>query len=99
MPHILSRCVPKTQRLFSLLNRNLVAPNTLFLLYFLTALPAVAATEKPAAYGMEIQEAWISMPDGARLSADLDQPTGGQVGERFAVLLEYLPYPNSEWCS
>jgi putative CocE/NonD family hydrolase len=96
MPHILSRCVPTTQRLFSLLNRNLVAPNTLFLLYFLTALPAVAATEKPAAYGMEIQEAWISMPDGARLSADLYQPTGGQVGERFPVLLEYLPYRKHE---
>jgi putative CocE/NonD family hydrolase len=96
MPHILSRCVPKTQRLFSLLNRNLVAPNTLFLLYFLTALPAVGATEKPAAYGMEIQEAWISMPDGARLSADLYQPTGGQVGERFPVLLEYLPYRKHE---
>jgi putative CocE/NonD family hydrolase len=96
MPHILSRCVPTTQRLFSLLNRNLVAPNTLFLLYFLTALPAVGATEKPAAYGMEIQEAWISMPDGARLSADLYQPTGGQVGERFPVLLEYLPYRKHE---
>jgi putative CocE/NonD family hydrolase len=96
MPHILSRCVPTTQRLFSLLNRNLVAPNALFLLYFLTALPAVAATEKPAAYGMEIQEAWISMPDGARLSADLYQPTGGQVGERFPVLLEYLPYRKHE---
>ena len=96
MPHILSRCVPTTQRLFSLLNRNLVAPNTLFLLYFLTALPAVGATEKPAAYGMEIQEAWISMPDGARVSADLYQPTGGQVGERFPVLLEYLPYRKHE---
>jgi uncharacterized protein len=96
MPHILSRCVLTTQRLFSLLNRNLVAPNTLFLLYFLTALPAVAATEKPATYGMEIQEAWISMPDGARLSADLYQPTGGQVAETFPVLLEYLPYRKHE---
>ena len=96
MPHILSRCVPTTQRLFSLLNRNLVTPNTLFLLVFLTALPAVAATEKPATYGMEIQEASISMPDGVRLSADLYQPTGGQAGETFPVLLEYLPYRKHE---
>ena len=63
---------------------------------FLTALPAVAATEKPATYGMEIREAWISMPDGVRLSADLYQPTGGQAGEKFPVLLEYLPYRKHE---
>ena len=96
MPHILSRCVPTTQRLFSLLNRNLVTPNTLFLLVFLTALPAVAATEKPATYGMEIQEAWIPMPDGVRLAADLYMPTGGQAGRAFPVLLEYLPYRKHE---
>ncbi len=36
------------------------------------------------------------MPDGVRLSADLYQPTGGQAGEKFPVLLEYLPYRKHE---
>jgi len=57
---------------------------------------ARAATEKPATYGMEIQTAWIPMPDGVRLSADLYRPTGGKAGERFPVLLEYLPYRKHE---
>jgi putative CocE/NonD family hydrolase len=96
MFHILSRCLPTTQRLFSLLNNNLVISNSLFLFIFLTTLPAAAANEKPAPYGMEIQATWISMPDGVRLSADLYQPTGGQAGERFPVLLEYLPYRKHE---
>jgi uncharacterized protein len=85
-----------TQRLFSLLNHGLVAPNTLFLLVYLTALPALAVTEKPATYDMEIQEAWIPMPDGVRLSADLYQPTGSRAGDKFPVLLEYLPYRKHE---
>src|SRR5262245_45126186 len=42
------------------------------------------------------QEAWIPMPDGVRLSADLFLPRGGQTGERFPVLLEYLPYRKVE---
>jgi len=67
---------------------------TTFLL--IAATPAFAATEKPATYGMEIREAWISMPDGVRLSADLYQPTGGRAGEKFPVLLEYLPYRKHE---
>jgi putative CocE/NonD family hydrolase len=58
--------------------------------------PALAATEKPAAYGMELGTAWITMPDGVRLSADLYQPTGGEAGEQFPVLLEYLPYRKHE---
>ncbi len=45
---------------------------------------------------MEIRTAWISMPDGIRLSADLYQPTGGKAGEKFPVLLEYLPYRKHE---
>ncbi len=32
------------------------------------------------------------MPDGVRLAADLYMPTGGVDGDRFPVLLEYLPY-------
>ncbi len=98
MPYILSRLAPPTQRTFSLLNNGLVACNLLFLLSIVTLwVPkAEAATEKPATYGMEIQPAWIPMPDGVRLSADLYRPTGGKAGERFPVLLEYLPYRKHE---
>ena len=57
---------------------------------------AIPATEKPATYGIEIRPDWITMPDGIRLSADLYRPTGGAAGEKFPVLLEYLPYRKQE---
>ena len=57
---------------------------------------AAAADPSPAVYGIELQEAWIPMPDGIRLSADLFLPQGGEPGERFPVLLEYLPYRKIE---
>ena len=60
------------------------------------AAAAAAAAEQPARYGMELREAWIAMPDGVRLSADLYLPTGGKRRERFPVLLEYLPYRKHE---
>ncbi|MGE0463000.1 MAG: CocE/NonD family hydrolase [Vicinamibacterales bacterium] len=47
-------------------------------------------------YGMELGEAWIPMPDGVRLAADLYMPTGAPAGTRFPVLLEYLPYRKTE---
>jgi predicted acyl esterase len=50
----------------------------------------------PPRYGIEMREAWIPMPDGVRLAADLYVPTGGRAGERFPVLLEYLPYRKTE---
>jgi putative CocE/NonD family hydrolase len=43
-----------------------------------------------------MEQAWIPLPDGVRLAADLFVPTGGEAGERFPVLLEYLPYRKSE---
>jgi putative CocE/NonD family hydrolase len=55
-----------------------------------------AATEKPAVYEMELQATSIPMPDGVRLSADLYRPTGAAAGEKFPVLLEYLPYRKHE---
>lgn len=58
--------------------------------------PAAAADPTPASYETTLQEAWIPMPDGVRLSADLFLPQGGQPGERFPVLLEYLPYRKIE---
>ena len=68
----------------------------LLLLLWLPASAALAVTAKPATFGMEIQAASIPMPDGVRLSADLYRPTGGKAGERFPVLLEYLPYRKHE---
>jgi putative CocE/NonD family hydrolase len=63
---------------------------------FASAGGSEAATERPAAYGMELEATMIPMPDGVRLSADLYRPTGGPAGERFPVLLEYLPYRKHE---
>jgi hypothetical protein len=57
---------------------------------------AAAAEPSPALYRIELREAWIPLPDGVRLAADLFLPTGGAAGERFPVLLEYLPYRRSE---
>src|SRR5688572_32596902 len=73
MPHILSRAAHTAQRSFSLLNHDLMTRNLLFLLLLLSG----------PAQGMEIRTAWISMPDGVRLSADLYQPTGGSTAAKF----------------
>ena len=62
----------------------------------LAILRPAAATPLPPKYGMALSTAWITMPDGVRLSADLYRPTGGRRGERFPVLLEYLPYRKHE---
>lgn len=50
-----------------------------------------------------MQEAWIPLPDGVRLAADLYLPRRSRAGgpdgpatERFPVLLEYLPYRKTE---
>ena len=43
-----------------------------------------------------MREAVIPLPDGVRLAADLYVPSGGKPGERFPVLLEYLPYRKLE---
>jgi len=50
----------------------------------------------PARYGVVMEEAFIPMADGVRLAADLFKPKGGARGERFPVLLEYLPYRKAE---
>lgn len=69
------------------------------LLLAAASLPGAAAQETPAKYGMQLVTDWIRMPDGVRLSADLYRPTGGKAGERFPVLLEYLPYRKHEYRS
>jgi hypothetical protein len=50
----------------------------------------------PPVHGIELREAWIPLPDGVKLAADLFLPTGAAAGERFPVLLEYLPYRRTE---
>jgi predicted acyl esterase len=59
----------------------------------LTALYAFAV---PARYGIEMKEFSIPLPDGVHLAADIYMPSGGANGERFPVLLEYLPYRKTE---
>ncbi|HTW31389.1 MAG TPA: CocE/NonD family hydrolase [Candidatus Sulfotelmatobacter sp.] len=39
-----------------------------------------------------MEQAWIPMKDGVRLSATLYMPDGAKAGEKFPALLEYLPY-------
>ena len=59
-------------------------------------LALVAACGERTSHEIEIEEAWIPMPDGVRLAADLYMPDGAEPGERFPVLLEYLPYRKTE---
>jgi len=43
-----------------------------------------------------IEEAWIPMPDGVRLAADLYRPADAEPDTAYPVLLEYLPYRKTE---
>jgi putative CocE/NonD family hydrolase len=45
---------------------------------------------------IEITQAWIPLSDGVRLAADIFWPAGAAEGDRFPVLLEYLPYRKGE---
>jgi uncharacterized protein len=58
-------------------------------------LPAVEPPSPPK-YEMLLKEAWIPMPDGVRLAADLYMPSRGSPNRQFPVLLEYLPYRKTE---
>ncbi len=46
--------------------------------------------------GIEFREAWITMPDGVRLAADLWVPESSNKDTSYPVLLEYLPYRKNE---
>lgn len=69
-------------------------PRSALLLVLCLAFPA--AWGRDQGYGIRLEEAWIPMPDGVRLAADLYLPDGAPRGERFPVLLEYLPYRKDE---
>jgi putative CocE/NonD family hydrolase len=60
-----------------------------------TLLPA-GQPASPPEYRVELREAWIRMPDGVRLAADLYLPAGEVDGKLFPALLEYLPYRKTE---
>ncbi|MCK5443604.1 MAG: CocE/NonD family hydrolase [Maribacter sp.] len=47
-------------------------------------------------YDIEIKEAWITMSDGVQLAVDLYMPKTLDSGQKFPVLLEYLPYRKDE---
>ena len=58
--------------------------------------PTASRSPSPPAYDVAMREAWIPLPDGVRLAADLWVPAGGKKEQRFPVLLEYLPYRKTE---
>jgi len=55
------------------------------------------ATTPPLYPGVVIKQVEIPMPDGVHLAANLFLPEGARPGERFPVLLEYLPYRKDDW--
>lgn len=57
---------------------------------------ASAAPSLVTTGGITIEEAWIPMPDGVRLSVDIWRPAGPDTVSRRPVLLEYLPYRKNE---
>ncbi|HWG68493.1 MAG TPA: CocE/NonD family hydrolase [Steroidobacteraceae bacterium] len=53
---------------------------------------AAAVPPSPPRHGVRLEKTWIPMKDGVRLAATLYMPDPRRAGERFPVLLEYLPY-------
>jgi putative CocE/NonD family hydrolase len=54
--------------------------------------PVHAPARAPAAYRFRTERGWLRMPDGVRLAVTYWRPIPRRQGERFPVLLEYLPY-------
>lgn len=50
----------------------------------------------PESYEVRVQEVWIPMGGGVRLSATLHVPVAKRPGEKFPAVLEYLPYRKDE---
>ncbi|MGB3863794.1 MAG: CocE/NonD family hydrolase [Candidatus Aminicenantaceae bacterium] len=55
------------------------------------ALEAPAEPSQPV-YDFVIENSWLTMPDGVRLSVTFFRPTPRSPEEKFPVLFEYLPY-------
>jgi uncharacterized protein len=70
---------------------------TCMLVLAAAAAAAGASAAGPSApYAISAREAWITMPDGVRLSATIYQPAPRRRGEKFPAVLEYLPYRKDE---
>ena len=54
-------------------------------------------TAPPPGSRMRIEPAWIPMKDGVRLAVNLFMPADAKPGEKFPVILEYLPYRKDDW--
>ena len=64
-----------------------------FLLIALFVVPCFASDPpSPPIYGVRMENIWIPMKDGVRLSATLYMPDGAQSAEKFPAILEYQPY-------
>src|SRR3954462_7397922 len=57
-----------------------------------TPTPARAQAASATLYDYHIERGWLRMPDGVRLAVTYWRPRPRTPGERFPVLLEYLPY-------
>jgi putative CocE/NonD family hydrolase len=67
----------------------------IFVVLVAATTPLQSVDQSPA-YQITIQQAWIPMPDGVKLSVDLYMPPDKKAAERFPVLLEYLPYRKTD---
>ncbi|MHC4406117.1 MAG: CocE/NonD family hydrolase, partial [Planctomycetota bacterium] len=74
----------------------LSASSLLLLVSATTPLAIAGGPSSPPAYDVHTEQTWIPMRDGVRLAADLFIPEDPRPGERFPVLLEYLPYRKDE---
>ena len=72
---------------------NRVKPLTLILLALSLGLYGCTT---PQSDKFDITGAWIAMPDGVRLAADIYWPAGSDDASTYPVLLEYLPYRKDE---
>jgi len=62
-------------------------------LALLVACSAFAAVPpSPPFYNIRMENAWIPMKDGVRLTVTLYMPDGGKASEKFPAVLEYHPY-------
>lgn len=69
---------------------------SVFVLLVLFSLSGCRTAEDEGAVEIDITEAWITLPDGIRLAADIYWPADADKNARYPVLLEYLPYRKDE---
>jgi predicted acyl esterase len=61
--------------------------------------PAVASGASPPIYEYSIENGWLTMPDGVRLSVSFVKPRPHLEGETFPVLFDFYPYRKDEYPS